>query len=213
MTVETIYLQLKESIQVKHEVVYIADVAATFCTDLQKKNVVDALTLLNFQTVTERKQVIGVLFLIAVIQKQYPDIRVEVIGGTDTIVEYVGERKKGFTTSRLFRLMKTGAVGIICFFGGAFTIMSFHTDCGMNQMLSWVYEYVTGMTSDGFTAVEIGYSIGLSVGIILFFNHIGRKRVTNDFTPIEVAMRMYEQDVNTSMAAAYEREGKKIDVS
>lgn len=209
----TVYIELKESVQVKNEVVHIADVASIYCTDSEKKKVIDELELLRFHKGQQEKQVVGILFLIQAIEKRFGDLLIQPIGITDVIVEYVGNRKKGFTTSEAFRILKTIGIALICFFGGAFTIMSFHTDCGLNQMLMWIYEYVTGVPSDGFTLVEVGYSIGLSLGIIIFFNHIGKKRITRDFTPIEVAMRMYEQDVNNSMASAYEREGKKIDVT
>ena len=36
-------------------------------------------------------------------------------------------------------------------------------------------------------------------GIILFYNHIGKRRITKDPTPIEVEMRLYEKDVNETI--------------
>ena len=47
--------------------------------------------------------------------------------------------------------------------------------------------------------IEIGYSLGLGGGIILFYNHIGKRRITKDPTPIEVEMRLYEKDVNETI--------------
>lgn len=61
--------------------------------------------------------------------------------------------------------------------------------------------------------MEVSYSIGLAVGIILFFNHIGGRRITKDPTPIEVEMRIYERDVNDALIETADREGKTIDVS
>ena len=43
--------------------------------------------------------------------------------------------------------------------------------------------------------MEIPYSLGLSVGIIIFFNHFGKKMLTLDPTPIEVQMTTYEEEV------------------
>ena len=67
--------------------------------------------------------------------------------------------------------------------------------------------------SDGITILEISYSIGLASGIILFFNHIGGRRITKDPTPIEVEMRIYEDQVNNALVETADREGETIDAS
>ncbi len=72
---------------------------------------------------------------------------------------------------------------------------------------------VTGYRGDGYGILELSYSVGLAVGIIVFFNHIGGRRITKDPTPIEVEMRVYEKDVNQALIATADREGKTIDVS
>ena len=59
----------------------------------------------------------------------------------------------------------------------------------------------------GVSVLEISYSIGLALGIILFFNHFGRKKITSDPTPIEVEMYKYETDVNAAIVETAEREG------
>ena len=61
--------------------------------------------------------------------------------------------------------------------------------------------------------MEFAYSIGLDVGIIGFLNHNGKRRLAKDPTPVEVEMRKYEKDVNTTLVETASREGKTIDVS
>ena len=104
-------------------------------------------------------------------------------------------------------------VAAVSFFGTGFTIMAFHNDIGINKIFSKVYEQVMGYASDGYSIIEVSYSIGLAVGLILFFNHIGGRRITKDPTPIEVEMRVYETDVNKALIETADREGKTIDVS
>ena len=91
--------------------------------------------------------------------------------------------------------------------------MAFHNDIGINQMFTRLYFLVTGETSNGFTVMEVAYSIGLATGIIVFFNHIGSRKITKDPTPVEVEMRIYESDVNNALIDTANREGKTIDVS
>ena len=102
--------------------------------------------------------------------------------------------------------VKIALIALLSFFGAAFTIMAFHNDISIEDIFSKVYELVTGMESDGLTVLEISYSIGLSAGIILFFNHIGTRRITKDPTPIEVQMRQYESDVVTALVENANRE-------
>jgi stage V sporulation protein AA len=101
---------------------------------------------------------------------------------------------------------------MISFFGTAFTIMAFHNDIGINAVFEKVYEMVMGQPSDGYSILEFSYSVGLAVGITVFFNHIGGRRITKDPTPIEVEMRTYERDVNTALIETAGREGKVKDV-
>ena len=71
---------------------------------------------------------------------------------------------------------------------------------------------ITGREGSGFTVLEISYSIGLSLGILIFFNHLGKKRFTVDPTPMEVQMRLYENDIQTTLVENAAREGVEIDV-
>lgn len=56
--------------------------------------------------------------------------------------------------------------------------------------------------------LEICFCIGLAIGIMVFYNHVGTKKITDDPTPIQVAMRKYEQDVDTTYIETSSRKGK-----
>ena len=76
-----------------------------------------------------------------------------------------------------------------------------------------LFRSVMGVPSANYSILELSYSIGLALGIIIFFNHIGGRRITKDPTPIEVEMRNYEREVNDALVETADREGKTIDVS
>ena len=79
-------------------------------------------------------------------------------------------------------------------------------------MFGQIYEQLTGTVSDGFTVLELTYSIGLVIGILTFFNHFGKKRFSVDPTPMEVEMRLYENDIQTTLIENISRKGKELDV-
>ena len=53
---------------------------------------------------------------------------------------------------------------------------------------------MTGADKPEISELEIFYAIGLAVGIILFFNHIGKKKLSDDVTPIQVEMDKHNKD-------------------
>ena len=101
-----------------------------------------------------------------------------------------------------------------CFFGTAFTIMAYHNDIGIVMLFREVYHIFMGYYPEGPNVLETSYSIGLGLGIVLFYNHIGKRKLTKDPTPIEVAMYQYEQDVDYALIDLADRLGteKEADV-
>ena len=90
--------------------------------------------------------------------------------------------------------------------------MAFHNDIGIQDVFDNMYMLIMGESPGNITMMEVSYSIGLAVGITLFFNHIGGRRITKDPTPIEVEMRTYESNVNTALVETSNRERKSLDV-
>ena len=89
--------------------------------------------------------------------------------------------------------------------------MAFHNDIQIQELFNNVHVMITGKESNGHTILELSYSIGLCLGIIVFFNHIGGKRISSDPTPIEVEMRIYEEDVNQTLIDNAERMNIEVD--
>ena len=90
-------------------------------------------------------------------------------------------------------------VCLVSFFGAAFSIMTFNNDVDMGSLFSQFYTLVTGKSSSGFTILEISYSIGIGLGVLIFFNHFGHLKLSDDPTPMQVQMRTYEDDVNRTL--------------
>jgi stage V sporulation protein AA len=63
------------------------------------------------------------------------------------------------------------------------------------------------------TVLEIAYSAGLAAGILIFFNHFASWKMTVDPTPIEVEMRLYEENINKTLIINDGRKESGIDVS
>lgn len=209
MSSKVLYLKAEQNAEVMQAQVCVKDIASVYCSDRSITSKVKALKIYQFQEEKRKRQVISILRVIELIEKECPAVTVESVGENATLIELVNvsRHKTMAQTVRLIFVM------LISFFGTGFTIMAFHNDISINRLFSRVYEQVMGYTPQGYTILEITYSLGLAVGIIIFFNHIGGRRLTKDPTPIEVEMRVYETDVNKALIETADREGKTIDAS
>lgn len=193
------YLKADEKVELENKDIRLADVASVLCEEDRVQQ--EAQELIVYRFFKEGRTVIDVLQLIALLQERYPGCRVVSLGADAVLVECHTVKPHP-----VWEKIKIALIALLCFFGAAFTIMAFHNDISIDDIFSKVYLLVTGMESNGFTALEISYSIGLSAGIIVFFNHIGTRRITKDPTPIEVQMRQYEGDVVTALVENANRE-------
>ncbi len=204
-----VYIKPKRNAEVEKEEVFLKDIASVTCSNETIKTKARALKVYQFCPNGEKRTVISALRLIELVQGLGKGIAVENVGEQDTLMKLV----KAPETNGPMVWIKVAFVSLVSFFGTAFTIMAFHNDIGIRDLFGRFYEQVMGQTSGGFTALEISYSLGLAVGITLFFNHIGGRRITRDPTPIEVEMRIYEKDVDDTLIETADREEKTIDAS
>lgn len=205
---KVVYIKPKRNAEVSEEEVRLKDIASVTCTDELMKARIKTLKVYRFREDGEKRVVISGLKLIELIQNSEKQVTIENVGELDTLVKLVKvPEKKGVMV-----WLKIVFVALISFFGTAFTIMAFHTDIGIIELFNGIHKMITGTESNGHSILEFSYSIGLSVGIIVFFNHIGGKRITKDPTPIEVEMRIYEDEVNQTLIDYADRMEMEIDV-
>lgn len=206
MQQEILYIKLEKNVEVTNENIFLKDLGSLFCENDNVVNRCNALKICKLKNVESRK-VISVMKIIELVSDCFPNIQVENIGETDVVIERVKQEKEG----RFRKIPKITFVSLISFFGTAFTIMAFHNDIQIEELFSRVHEMILGVPSSGYSILEFSYSIGLCIGIIVFFNHIGGKRITKDPTPIEVEMRIYEDEVNQTLIDSADRMGIEVD--
>lgn len=62
-------------------------------------------------------------------------------------------------------------------FGTGITVMGYNNDVDMAKVFGQLYRTFVGQKPDGPTFVELFYSIGLALGVFLFFNHVPGKKL------------------------------------
>ena len=198
---EILYLKFEKNTATYNRTVTIGEVGELQCADQAIVNRLKTEKLHTFQDIKKGKhscaarKVFSILDVVEKIHAVYPNLEIQNMGETDFIVEYSTKPKE----TPVVTFLQVSVVCLICFFGSAFSIMAFNEDVSTADLFGNFYQLMTGQESNGFTILELTYSLGLSVGIVAFFNHIGGRRLTKEPTPIEVEMRVYEEDVNTTL--------------
>lgn len=205
MSSETLYLKIDRNVRAKQPQVMLKDIASIRCSDRAAENRVKVLRLPTEIIRGPGRYVFSVLDVIEVIQKEFPNMEINNLGEADFIITVEDENK----LSDALSWGKTVCVCLLAFFGAAFSIMAFNNDIGITALFGRLYETFTGETSDGFTLLELTYSIGVGLGILVFFHHFARKKNLSDPTPLEIEMRTYEDDVDTTLIESGNRKERR----
>lgn len=201
-----VYLKGSGSVEVDRPEVALEDLFDVACADTGALERIRQIRVLTFPEEGSR-EVVSVLQVIRMIHGEYPEAEVQNIGESDLVVTY----RRKHRGNKVLRTLKVAAVFLLAFTGAAFSIMAFNNDVDTSTLFSQLYTLFTGRDSDGFTILEFTYCVGLVIGILLFFNHFGRRRFSMDPTPIEVEMRTYENEIQSTLVEMWSRKERGAD--
>ena len=147
-----------------------------------------------------------VIDIINIINNSAKGSTISNVGEIDTVVEY----RKNLEQNNYWKWTKIIGIIIILFAGSATAIMSFHSDVQMAAVFENYYYIFFKKKIENPIIINLPYSIGIAVGIIVFFNHFCGKKITSDPTPIEVEMTEYEKQIEDNIIDTLSTErGKK----
>ena len=205
---KSLYLKLNQISEVHEKDVYLKDVAELYSDDPAILAKCLALKVKKISSDRDHRYVGSVLDVIGLISKLDPSIQVEKMGEQDLIIDYQKPRPPRLG----WEWIKTAFVCVICFCGAAFAIMTFNNDASVTDVFREIYRMVLGHEAEKVTVLEMSYSIGLALGVILFFNHFCAWKVNTDPTPLEVEMRLYEDNISKTVIQNDGRKESGIDV-
>lgn len=205
---KTVYLNLQEITEVRNMDVLVKDVATVYCSDQNIQNKCNVVKIKTIHENKNRRYVESALDVIKKLEAVDSSIQVTNVGKVEFIIDYQPPKPPRY----LWQWMKTIFVCLVCFCGAAFAIMTFNNDVSVKEVFNEIHLLITGAESSGFTILEFSYSLGLAVGIILFFNHFAKWKLNTDPTPLEVQMRLYEDDISKTLIQNDGRKEQGIDV-
>ncbi len=184
------------------------DVADIYCADKVLENKCRCVKIKTIRDGRRYRYVENALDVIRKIETVDPSIQVINVGQIDYIIDYQPPGKSVI----VWEWIKTFFVCIVCFSGAAFAIMTFNNDVSLTDVFQKLHRLITGVEPEGVTILELTYSIGVALGIVTFFNHFAKWKINTDPTPLEVEMRLYEDNISKTLIQNAGRKERDVDV-
>ena len=186
---KTVYIRLRHRVFIQpNDKIFLKDIAQIIAEDTLHNQIGDRV-LYQADAKDRNIIIIDVMHVVEEIKKFDSMIDIQIIGPSQTIIEVVYKKRK--ISPILFLI-----IWFLLFFGSMLTIMNFHEDVSMQDAHQRLYKIITGKSVDKPLMFQIPYSFGLGLGMILFFNHVFKKRLNEEPSPLEVEMFNYQQDLD-----------------
>lgn len=190
----TVYLRLRSRVRLSQGQVLRLGDAANLLADPEWESELLHMVLIRPERRDGNLILIDMLQIIAKIRERIPNVSVESLGKPHVLVEIIEKPRK--PSKILFVL-----VWLLLFFGSALAIMNFHADVSMLEVQVRIVEMITGRKNEHPYLFQIAYSIGIGFGMVVFFNHVFKKKWNEEPTPLEVEMYLYQQNVDQYVVA------------
>ena len=190
----TVYLRMKKRISVQPLGTVKLGTAARLLADPSLMEELKQLALYTHRPEDGNRVVIDVLQIVKALRETVPGVTVEAYGEPQVLIMVESAQR----SPRL--LMLIGA-WLLLFFGAGLAIMNFHTDVSMKEVHQRLAFLLTGRDSVHPLWFQVPYSIGIGLGMVIFFNHLFHKRMNEEPNPLELEMFMYQENINTYVIA------------
>lgn len=186
---ELVYVRMRNRVHVRQEQeLFVKDVARIIGPDDVVKTL-EQTKLLKVSRADNNIIIIDLIHMIQCIRNVDPTIEVQTLGPAQTIIEVIYEKRR-------FSILSFLAVWFLLFIGAGITIMNFHVDVSMQEVHQKLFKIITGREDTKPLLIQIPYSFGLGLGMILFFNQFFKKRFNEEPSPLEVEIFNYQQDLD-----------------
>jgi len=199
-----LYLRIRERIAARPGDVLTVGQLAEIAADPEVEDQVAQIQVGTVEGSLGSLQVISPLEVIKVIRKSNPHVRVFPFGPAAVIVSIDGPKKQ----ADLWSVLYFALVWLLLFIGAGMALMNFHADVGMAQVHRTIYRLLTGRSVQYPLPMQAAYSIGVGLGMAIFFNQLSRNQGVEP-SPLEVEIDCYLENVNKHIIHRAQRQGSK----
>lgn len=131
--------------------------------------------------------------VIEAINKKLPLVRINFTKLDDVVILF--ERNKRDST----KLIRVLIVSIVVLLGSIMGIMNFHSDVNMMQSQSRLVDFITNDSKTYLPYFQIPYSLGIGIGVALFFNKFIPTYSRYEPSPLDLRMVSLDREIKNQL--------------
>lgn len=198
-----LFLRLRKRLSVQPDsVITLGDICQVYW-DGEREEMVRRIPIHRVDPKDGNLLILDIMQVIAKLRTALPETELEITGAPQIIVEVRRPRRE---PNRLL----VGIVWLILFIGSGLAIMNFHTDVSMPEVHQRIYFLLTGAHEKHPLWLQIPYSIGIGLGMLLFFNHLFKKKLNEEPSPLDVELFLYQQNLDEYYIQHENKENQRI---
>ena len=191
-----IYISPHRKTTITHKkLIQLKDIAEVSAPGHAQRQVEDIIVFKVGQDI-KANYIISIIQIIKSIAKELPGATISNVGEQNVVLQFLPHHYK---ENKVWEILKVAVISLTLFVGSTITIMAYHEDVNLLKVFSSLQEMFTGTKTDSPNWISIPYSIGIGLGIIVFYNQFGTRKLTNDPTPIQVEMTKYDADIDSCL--------------
>ena len=171
--------------------IYLKDIYAVYPKN--KESLLDNIIIRNYKDNNLRYDVIHLGEVIEKINEKLPMVKINFLKADDTVI-FFDNYKKDRT-----KYLRVAIVSIVVLMGSVMGIMNFHADV---NMYASQYKMVDVLTRDAkryLPYFQIPYSIGIGIGVALFFNKFIPTYSKYEPSPMELKMISLNKEIENQL--------------
>ncbi|MEC1230429.1 stage V sporulation protein AA, partial [Bacillus paralicheniformis] len=146
-----VFIRLRHRLEADPDELILLGHIAQVAGDRRYKEKLERLPIYQVSKADQSMVVLDVMKVIEAVHKSFPDLDVQTVGGSETIVE-IQYPKRGLSP-----VLFVG-VWLLLFVGAGLAVMNFHEDVSMRDVHILLYEMVTGKENRYPYLLQIPYS-------------------------------------------------------
>lgn len=184
---KVVYIQMKKRIHAAKGPIYLGQVANILAGG--EEETVKRLPVAHYDPQEDNITLVEWMDVVRVVITNHPDWDIRQVGPPHTIVEAMSPLPRS-------RTLLAFLVWILLFVGSGLAIMNFHADVSMLYVHQRIHYLMTGVRSERPFLLQIPYSIGIGLGMGIFFNHVWKRKFNDEPTPLELEVFLYQDSID-----------------
>lgn len=187
---QIVYLRMRKNVELTYlKEVLLKDIAYISTASSKLKGKLEETPIYRVTKKDSNIVIIDSFLVIDHLNELHENLEFQLVGPTHTIIRIKKHKKPP-------KIIVVAIVWLLLFIGTGMTIMNFHYDVSMQEVQQKLHFLFTGEEKKYPLWIQIPYSFGLGIGMLLFFNHWFSKRFNEEPSPLEVEIYNYQQNID-----------------